>query len=152
MTSSSYYNSSPHAKTPLGSDIPRVSSPDQLYINRTNGAHSPTPSLTGSHHSIGRVRSPTPSKRDLIRSKHPAPVHVSKLENVIGKNKGEAAKVDQGVTTDIGISSDEVYDEYLPNGLAWLRRQLIKSLRFESEWLAWHQVRLDAQTTKLLTS
>ncbi|CAO1629500.1 unnamed protein product [Sympodiomycopsis kandeliae] len=132
----SHANSSAH-------DISRVSSPDFLTISR-GGATSPSPSLS----SIGRVRSPTPSKRDRIRSKHPAPVHVSKLESVIGnKKKSEKhSSKDKGReeneevhTTDIGISAEEVYDEYLPTFIAKVRRVLIRSLRFESEWLAWHQ-------------
>lgn len=137
MSSSSNYYSPNNAS--LGADISRVSSPDMLYISRSNGAASPTPSIASS---LSRVRSPTPSKRDRIRSKHPAPVHVSKLEAVLGNKRGQSIRPDQeGVTTDIGISADEVYDEYLPSGVGWVRRALIRSLRIESEWLAWHQVR-----------
>lgn len=138
MSSSSNYYSPNNAM--LGSDISRVSSPELLSIQqqRSNGATSPTPSTRSS---LGGFRTPTPSKRDRIRSKHPPPVHVSKLESVIGKEKGQSIKPEAGVTTDIGIAAEEVYDEYLPETIGWIRRKLVRSLKIESEWLAWHQVR-----------
>ncbi|PWN52410.1 acid phosphatase/Vanadium-dependent haloperoxidase [Violaceomyces palustris] len=42
-------------------------------------------------------------------------------------------------TSDIGIKGDQLYDQYLPRPVAWIRRLLVKSLRFESPLLAKHQ-------------
>lgn len=148
----------PHGRATMSSSLPlpparthsppiRVSSPDQLRQllgEYRGGAASPTPSTSSA--------ASRPSKRDLIRSRHPAPKHVSKLESLgrenrkrrDSKGKGktnehEGAEADGNTTTDIGILPEEVYDEYLPPLVARLRRLLIRSLRRESLLLARHQ-------------
>lgn len=138
-------SSSPHS---LNYGISRVSSPDQLarqQLAQYRGGPSPTPS-NGS--------SKRPSKRDIIRSRNPAPVHVSKLEPIGGskqkshKSTAKSSKPSSTpeaedveiVTTDIGILADAVYDEYLDPPVAWLRRILVRSLHWESPLLARHQL------------
>lgn len=139
---------------------PRVASPDQLrnIMGDYRGGPSPTPS-NGSAASSSRR---PPSKRDLIRSRHPAPKHVSKLESLgekktkkkrsrSGSKSAKGKERDAGdseeeeeepQTTDIGILADEVYDEYLPPLVAKIRRLLVSSLRRETRFLARHQARV----------
>lgn len=144
----------PSDKAGLAAGIPRVSSPLSHADLQSDfrGTPSPTPSSyrnrdgSGTDAARGLYRggpspSPSLSKRDILRSKHPQPRHVSKLENIIGKKEGSSKDHGEDVlSTDIGILSDEVYDEYLAAPVAWVRRWLVWSLRKETKLLAWHQV------------
>lgn len=138
----------------LAASAASTSSPT-FSLGDYRGGPSPAPS-TASSNTARRI-----SKRDEIRSRNPAPKHVSKLETLnrkarksghgsgahSGKGKGKAAteghaedeEDEHAVTTDIGILGDAVYDEYLPPLVARIRRALVRSLRRESDFLAWHQ-------------
>lgn len=130
----------------LGESVARVSSPDHITQNPAEscGGSSPT------HFNESGKRL---SKRERIRSRNPFVKQVSKLEP-IGSSKrksrasdhrgrssenGKKAEEEFVATTDIGILADSDYDEYLLGPVAWLRRRLIASLRWESKVIAWHQ-------------
>lgn len=119
---------------------------------------SPSPSLA----SLAHRPQPPGSLHARIRSAHAAPMSAPITVDVLAPPSRSSTPVQKappsplspapdahhadgphsqgGPSADIGIYPEAVYDEYLGEWIGAIRRHLIRSLRWESEWLAWHQV------------
>jgi hypothetical protein len=133
------------SQPPSRSSTPALSPPSRTV--------SPSPSS----HSIAHRPQPPDSLHSRIRSANPPPASTPLFVDVLSPPSRTATPTplsppgtpsqaelpgsgEGGPSADIGIYPDAIYDEYLGSFIGGIRRALVRNLKRESRFIAWHQV------------
>lgn len=129
----------------------RFSHPSRDISNSSIGSYNYSETETNDDPiSISRPSSPAfqsnlqPLHSQLRNLKQRKPISISttkKESNETNQDKGKGKEVIEP-STDVGTLDQRIYDAYLPPWVAKIRRIMIRSLKRESEFLAWQQVSL----------